>query len=261
MGFPCCWPRFLRIGSPAAALLFGACTAPPPLPQLDLPKPKGSAADFPVPRAPEVAIKLSPDLSVPLDWLELEAFFPPGARRVGPPGDPAHRLVPDNRRRFPAAELYPSPNGEFTLFHDGAKRPRREILHWLLLHRRNASFPHAIFSTTVAFDATWAPDSSAFAVTHYIGHNSSEVFLCSTSLVKETIDLKPVLRRFFPAHLVESDLFVKAYRWTDDGRLIVRALGRSGIEPYELLGLELAAQITPGDGELHTRFLRGFIRE
>jgi hypothetical protein len=253
--------RFLRIWLPAVGLLIGACTTRQALPQIDLPTPRASLGSFPTQPASDLTIKLSPDMSVPLDWLELESFFPPGARRVGPREDPAHRLAPDNRMRFPAAELYSSPDMEFTLFHDGVKRPKKEILHWLMLHRRNASFPHSIFCTTAAFDATWSPDSRAFAVTHYLGRNSSEVFLCSTSLIKETVDVKPGLREYFPAHFLEAALFVKAYRWTDDGRLIVRALGRSWIEPYELFGLELAAHITPGEGELLTRFLRAFIRD
>ncbi|MBI5688693.1 MAG: hypothetical protein HZC55_01250 [Verrucomicrobia bacterium] len=253
--------RLLRIWLPAVTLLLGACTTRPPLPQIELPKPRSSAGSFPTAPPPDLTIRLSPDMSVPLDWLELESFFPPGARRVGPREDPAHRLAPDHRMRFPNAELYSSPDKEFTLFHDGMKRPKREILHWLMLHRRNASFPHSIFSTTAAFDATWAPDSKAFAVTHYLGRNSSEVFLCSTSLIKENVDVKPALREFFPSHFQEAALFVKAYRWTDEGRLIVRAIGRSWIEPFELFGLELVAQITPGDGELRTRFLRGFIRD
>ena len=209
----------------------------------------------------ELNIRLLPDRSVPLDWLELDRFFPPGARRVGPFHDESLELAADNRVRFPTAEVYDSPDQAFTLFHDGVKRSRTQITHWLMMYRKGADFPHAIFNTSASFDASWSPDSALFAVTHYIGHNSSEVFVCTTPLFKETVDVRPFVREFFPPHFIEASIFVKAYRWTADGVLIVRAVGRSWIEPYELFGFEIAVRVAPDASGLDARYLRGFIRE
>jgi hypothetical protein len=246
-----------------ALLLLTSCTTPVPAPQLRGPVMGGmSGPALKASPPPEVQVRLQmPDRSVPLDWLELDGFFPPGAKRVGPKRDEAFSLTADNRMSFPTAELYPSPNQEFTLFHDGAKRGRKEITHWLMLYKKGATFPNAIFNTSASFDASWAPDSSGFAITHYVGSNSSEVFVCTASLVKETIDIKPIVREFFPPHFLDARVFVKAYRWSSDGALVIRAVGRSWIEPFELFGLEAAVRLGGGEGETTARFLRGYIRE
>ena len=246
-----------------AGLLSTSCRTPAPIPQLRGPVIGGMGG--PALRAsppPEVNVKLNiPDRSVPLDWLELDAFFPPGAKRVGAKRDQAFSLTADNRMSFPTAELYPSPNQEFTLFYDGAKRGRNGMTHWLMLYKKGATFPNAIFNTSASFDVSWAPDSSGFAITHYVGSNSSEVFVCTASLVKETIDIKPIVREFFPPQFLDARVFVKAYRWSSDGPLIIRAVGRSWIEPFELFGFEAAVRIDGAQGEIAAQFLRGYIRE
>jgi hypothetical protein len=246
----------------AFGFLLAACTSPPSVPKMEFPIAQAASAPSPrVPAPSELNIRLLPDRSVPLDWLELDRFFPPGARRVGPHLVEALKLAADNRMRFPTAEVYESPDQAYSLFHDGVKRSRTQITHWLMMYRKNADFPNAIFSTTASFDASWSPDSTLFAVTHYVGHNSSEVFVCSTSLFKETVDIRPWVREFFPPHFIEASIFVKAYRWTADGVLVVRAVGRSWIEPYELFGFEIAVRVAPNARHVESRYLRGFIRE
>ena len=82
-----------------ALFLLTSCTSPAPAPQLRGPVMGGmSGPVLKGPPPPEVNVTLRiPDRSVPLDWLELDVFFPPGARRVGPKRDEAFSLAADNR--------------------------------------------------------------------------------------------------------------------------------------------------------------------
>jgi hypothetical protein len=209
--------------------------------------------------APKIRVA-SPDLSLDPKWLELDEFFPPGARRVGPVSRLNAQLAPDRRTLFPSTDLCASPDKQFVLFHDGMRRAR-DIFHWLMLLKHDAPFPNAIFLTKLAFDASWSEDSRRFAVTHFVGDNSSEVFTVDTSdLVRKTIDVRAFLEEHFPPHLVSVPMFLKAYRWTRDGRLIVRGIGRAREEPYELFGCEIATAFVGPDGDPRTSYLRGYIK-
>src|SRR5205823_2659412 len=105
---------------------------------------------------------------------------------------------------------------------------RKDIYHWLMLLKEDAKFPNAIFCTTMAFDASWSPDSARFVVTHYVGHNSSEVFVEDLSdLERRPISVQPLLEAHFPPQLWSEPMFMKAYRWTRDGQLVVRAIARA----------------------------------
>ncbi len=228
---------------------------------MSLPVPGGGGGGAP-PRAPAMPLAirlLSPDLRVDLNWLELDEFFPPGARRVGPEVPLGARLLPANRTRFPSTELCASPDGQHVLFHDGMKRKERGIHHWLLLLKKDEPFPNTIFGTRTTFEAAWAPDSRHFAVTHFTGDNSSEVFVVDLAdLERRAIDVRPQLEAHFPRHLAAVPLFLKAYRWTHDGRLVVRALAREREEPHELFGCEVLVALGAPGADPAITFLRGF---
>lgn len=254
--------RILHASSLALGLLFAACKSPSTPPQIPTPVAQASESKFRTPPPPDINIQLLlPDRSVPLDWLELDVFFPPGARRVGPQSEVSLRLSPDNRMKFPSAEIYGSPDGQFSLFNDGARYKKTQITHWLMLYQKEAAFPKAVFSTSTSFDASWAPDSKLFAVTHYVGSNSSEVFVGNIHLRKQAVDVTPFLRDHFPAHFVEGNLFVKAYRWTTDGGLVVRAIGRSAVAPFELFGMEILFRVVAAEMDLNRDYIRGFIKQ
>ena len=256
------WSKPFKAYPLAFGFFLAGCTSPSSIPKIEWPVPQTASAPGPRMSAPsELNVRLLPDRNVPLDWLELDRFFPPGARRVGPHHDESFKLAADNRVRFPTTEVYTSPDQAYSLFHDGVKRSRTQITHWLMFYKKNADFPNAIFNTSASFDASWSPNSALFAVTHYMGNNSSEVFVCTTSLFKQTIDIRPLLSEFFPPHFSDASIFVKAYRWTADGVLIVRTLGRSWIEPYELFGFEMAVRVDSIANAVESRYLRGFIRE
>lgn len=204
------------------------------------------------------AIKLPVDLRIDLNWLDLAGFFPPGAQRIGPDHSADLKLLPDSRTRFPSTELAPSPNREFVLFVDGAKRAR-QIHHWLMLLGRDSDLPSSIFTTTTAFDVTWSPDSSCFALTHFVGNNSSEVVLLRPDRARAEIVLTSLIQEHFPAGFADARLFVKAYRWTPEHHLIVRALGRSTVEPHALLGVEALADLSAFSAP-RLKFLRGYLK-
>lgn len=226
--------------------------APLPMPSINA----GPAA------APRLRV---PDLRLDPRLLELDEFFPPGAQRVGPPLAVAPDLAAEEKTRFPSTELCASPDKRHVLFHDGMKRQKRgersDIYHWLMLLKHDAPFPNAIFLTRLAFEASWAGDSNRFVVTHFLGDNSSEVFVVDTyDLERRPIDVRPLLVQYFPKYLGTVPMFVKAYRWTRDGRLVVRAIGRAREEPYELFGVETAVVFDGLGAEPRLQFLRGFIK-
>lgn len=219
------------------------------------------------PLIPVAAVNVSlpppPDLRLDLNWLDLDEFMPPGARRVGPVARLAVELAPIQRTRFPSAELSVSPDKRYILYHDGLKRKQQSIHHWLMLLKNEPlAYPNTILGTRLAFEASWSEDSQRFAVTHFVGDNASEVFVVDVAdLEKRPIEVRPWLELHFPPHLVNEPIFVKAYRWTRDGRLVVRALARSQKEPYELFGCELAVGFSGGGEPPRTTYLRGFIKE
>ncbi len=235
---------------------------PPSPPTMALPAPgSGGGGAPPPPPGPSLTIRLSPDMHVNLNWLEFDEFFPPGARRVGPDVPLGAKLLPVNRTAFPSTELCTSPDKHHVLFHDGMKRKERGIHHWLLLLKKDAPFPNTIFGTRTTFEASWAADSLHFAVTHFTGDNSSEVFVVDLAdLERKSIDVGPLLKKHFSSHLVSVPLFMKAYRWTDDGRLVVRAMARAREEPYELFGCEAVVAFGASDEAPKVTFLRGFLK-
>jgi hypothetical protein len=210
-------------------------------------------------KAPVMSTR-SPDIGIDPKLLELDEFFPPGAKRVGPARRLSIELAPERRTSFPSTELCPSPDKRFVLFHDGMKR-REEIYHWLMILKHDAPFPNAIFLTRNVFDASWSEDSRRFAVTHYIGDNSSEVFLVDPAeLVRKPVEARQWIEEFFPRQILGAPMFLKAYRWSRDGRLIVRGIGRSQVPPYELFGCELVTEFTGSEAAPRTSFVRGYIK-
>ena len=248
----------------ATAMTFGfvACRHPPP-PQL-APGGLSMSGGPSLPPIPSKSLELRPpiDLRIDLNLLDLDEFFPPGARRVGPTQPLTAELAPLKRTRFPSTELCPSPDQRYILFHDAMKRKGRNIHHWLmLLKQEKAAYPNTIFGTSFSFEASWSENSQRFAVTHFIGDNSSEVFAVGVDeLVRLPIGVRPFLEEFYPPHFASQSLFLKAYRWTRDGRLVVRGLGRSREEPHELFGCEVLITFRDAGAEPQVTFLRGFIK-
>lgn len=236
-----------------------SCHRPrPEIPQLNFPAPAASSRTGGFRGVEMPAIKLPVDLRIDLNWLDLEGFFPPGAQRIGPDHSAGLKLLPDSRTRFPSTELAPSPNREFVLFVDGTKRTR-QIHHWLMLLARGADIPNSIFTTTTAFDVTWSPDSSCFALTHFVGNNSSELILLRPDRARSELVVTSLIQEHFPAHFADVRLFLKAYRWTPDHHLVLRALGRSSVEPHDLLGLEALVDLSAFTAP-RLKFLRGYIK-
>jgi hypothetical protein len=104
----------------------------------------------------------------------------------------------------------------------------------------------------------WSPDSNRFAITHYVGGNSSEVFVVNrTRLEKDFVTVRSAIEINLAPHLTPNPVFVKAYRWTKSGELIVRGIGRALEAPYERFGCEVVVSFTSEGSDI--KFLRGYI--
>lgn len=242
----------------AVALAGGGCASRPPTgmsmtpPNLSLPPPQVIVGPMP---------NMRPPTPRPIDpgWLDLDGFYPPGAKAILPDDPRTPRVQAERRMLFPTAEECVSPDGRFTLAHDGMKRGRT-IFHWLMLTEKNAVVPAAIFCTKLAFDVSWAEDSRHFAVTHYLGQNASEVSVVESQPIERwTLEPRRILGPYFPAGLLTAPLMLKAYRWTEDGQLVVRGVGRAEAEPYERFGCEVLVDCRDPGIEPRLIFLRGYI--
>lgn len=217
--------------------------------------------NLPLPGAMGVAFKLPPSNLRPLDVnrLDFTEFIPPGAQRIGPSKPIPAELAPANRTKFPSVDLAYSPDGTCVLFHDGSQRTTI-MIHWLMLLRKGLPSPHGVFGTLTAFETSWAADSHRFSVTNFTGDNSSEVFVEDVDELRRiNIAVRPLIEEHFPLHVMSAPMFVKAYRWTIDGRLIVRAIGRAEAEPYDEFGCEALVSFPTTSTDPQTEYLHGYI--
>jgi len=211
--------------------------------------------------APELPAIALPDPNRMFDWslLDFDGFYPPGCEKIEPNGLIRLELSPDQSVRFPTGEKYGSPDGRFSLVHDGWERRKKKIFHWLILRSADEPVPKSVFGTEQAFDVFWAPDSEHFAITHYPGGNRSEVLMVSSKdLAKQEIAARAAALPYFIDGISERAI-AKAYRWTTKGELIVRGLSRSEKEPYDLVGFEILADSKGNSESVQLRFLRGFV--
>ncbi len=240
----------------AILLLAGGChrtTAPEShVPSLPFP-------GFGLPPFKPVQLELPPPPPLDLGRLDFAEFIPPGAQRVGPRHSLGAGLASLRRTRFPSAELCASPDRVWVLFHDGMKR-NSTIFHWLMLLKNDAQFPNSIYCTTTAFEASWSQDSRRFAVTDFVGHNSSELFVENVEeLGRRPVNIRPLIEEHFPLRVMSAPMFVKAYRWTTDGRLVVRAIGRVEEEPCDEFGCEAVVDFATPNGGPRASYLCGYI--
>jgi hypothetical protein len=127
-----------------------------------------------------------------------------------------------------------------------------------MLLKKGSPAPNGVFCTATAFETSWSTDSLRFAVTNFSGHNASEVFVEEVDdLRRIPIEVRPLIEEFFPLHVMSAPMFVKAYRWTQDGKLIVRAIGRSEAEPYDEFGCEALVSFTAA--QPRTEYLHGYL--
>lgn len=249
-------PR-LRSSVVLASLALAGCTHPSPTigpGGMNL----GGIAPPPVSFGPPPKLALKPPQPFDPAWLELDGFFPPGAKPILPDHPRAVKLHGERRMRFPTAEECLSPDGRFTLTHDGMKRSR-SIFHWLMMTAKGDTLPSALFCTRLAFDVSWAEDSGHFAVTHYTGQNASEVFVFdSRERQRSPVAVRTALGPYFDATMLSSSMMLKAYRWTTEGHLVVRGVGRSEAEPYDFFGCELLVECAEPGAEPRLTYLRGY---
>jgi hypothetical protein len=242
----------------AVTLLFAAACrhAPDPGPTTNLP----TLPPLRLPPPPAMKFNLPAwQRSVDPRRLDVAEFIPPGARRVGPATTINLQLATETPTKFPSTESCASPDQRAVLFHDGTQRSSL-ILHWLMLLKKDVALPIGVYCTTTSFETMWSRDSGWFAITDFSGQNRSEVFIEELNeLRRDPIDVRPLVEEFFPLHLLSAPMFVKAYRWTIDGKLVVRAIGRGEEAPFEEFGCELLVTPRAAAADPVVTWLNGYI--
>jgi hypothetical protein len=201
-----------------------------------------------------------PDLD--LNLLEGDEFIPIGATAIYPELKITVPQYPTPKGKYPSTEESIAPNGNVVVGSRSAEAGST-LHHWLKLYRRGDKEAQSIFQTDHSFETLWAQDSRAFAISHIIGKNESEVL---TVRVKDDAEPKPmkindVLARYFSAAQLATPRFEKAYRWSTGSWLVVRGIGRQTVPPYELFGYEVVVDSAhPGDPQ-YMSFIRGFVKQ
>lgn len=199
--------------------------------------------------------------SMDLQLLDSPEFYPPGAKHLVPTDLPSPATVDFPRANFPHAGLYTSPDAQWSLTEIGFEQ-------WDGIHltleaiRRGTDVFHNLLQTRSAHVALWAPDSRHAALTLYTGSNWSMVYVIDVPRheLSEPIYPAHALVPYLPADQLDAPQFVSAYRWTQDGRLVLRGVGRYTTPPYTLFGYELLATLHD-DRSPDLIFLRGYTKD
>lgn len=192
-------------------------------------------------------------------WFETGEFYPPGCKRIVPETAVSVTMADTPRAHFPSADVCASLDGMWSISCDG--HGTRTILHVLSAQRRGEATLRSFYSTTKATSVLWSPDNRRVALTVITGSNRSMV-LCvdlDNFTLGDPVYPPRVLDRYFTALQLESPQFVSAYRWTNDGRLVVRGAGRESLPPYATYGYEVLIDARE-PGRATMTFLRGFTK-
>jgi len=129
-----------------------------------------------------------------------------------------------------------------------------------MLLEANRELPEIIYTTRTMFEASWSNNSQRFAITDFIGHNRSRVSAFEVD-ERRRIDLEvtPFLEEFFPQSFWDKPMFVRVYRWTTDGTVIVRAIGVIEGDANEQFGCEVRFKFKGFGGEFESDYLSGYI--
>jgi hypothetical protein len=156
-------------------------------------------------------------------------------------------------------ELCPSPDKTMVLFHDGQRRGA-DILHCLMLLEEARDLPEVMYTTRTMFEVSWASNSRRFAITDFIGHNRSQVSAFEMDDRRRIdLDVSRFIEEFFPQRFWDKPMFVRVYRWTTDGAVIIRAIGMTEGDSNEQFGCEVSVRFKGFGGEFQTEYLSGYV--
>jgi hypothetical protein len=252
--------RALGEGIAFIALFAGGCVShrpTPTMPPIALPGPP--AIQFGDHDIGTIAV-VPPPSTFP--WLAVGEFYPAGSRRILPRhGYHPPDIVETPRMWYPAIEECPSPNGEWTLFHE-ARPAGTDVEHIIFLQHQGDDKRRPIFLTRNVLEVLWSPDSSRIAITVLTGRNRSEVSIMRLEEPREPIPVvvDEALRGYMSEVQIGAPRFLMALRWTKVGELVLRARGQEALEPFTLFGYEVAVDADHVRDPSAVRFLRGFTK-
>ncbi len=200
----------------------------------------------------------------PIDQRAMYAddFVPPGAERILPNPRVEPKLHETPQMKYPDLEPLPSPNGLLTLFSDSGEA-KKVMIHWLMLYRKGAVRPESLFHTRNSHEVMWSTDNERVAVTDFIGDNRSAVTIVDVRDDSATplLDLKPALLPYLAEYLLMSPTFVRAHRWSDGSRVLVRGVGRMAESPFDQFGYEVLVDLAHLEDPASVVFVGGYLKK
>jgi hypothetical protein len=216
----------------------------PPLPEARLPTPLFPARDL-------------------FPWLNVSEFFPARAEQILPPGGYREpHYVETSRAWFPSIASSTSPNGEWTLTHEGDQHADG-MDYVIFAQRRGADGRRAIFKVRRALEIVWSPDSTRAAITVLTGSNRSAVRILRVPELTISRQIVPdeALGMYLRPVQIEAPHFLLVLRWTDTGDLVLRARGNEPLEASAVFGYEVAVDTEHFEYSASAiRFLRGYVK-
>jgi len=219
----------------------------------------GSGMPPPQLRPPPVNVK-TPDANWDIRVLELQDFIPPGARVIET-GAAIPTLFEEGVAQFSSGDqpTSRSPDSRSRLLLENVTQANGKGL-WLVLRSRGAQNSEPIILSERPIEALWAPSSDKFAVNHWADPYARDTFVVVIGNAQRMFfDLTPLLNLHFSSEGRALRRVARAYRWTTNGDLVLRALFQRMEEPYSVFGCEVQVGLSNGIPSL--TMLRGFIKE
>lgn len=244
----------------AATIILHASCKHREAPLIELPRAKSGV--------PVVAVQSPgyelPPIQVPdidLSWFDADDFVPPGANRIRPNEPVTARTYATPKAKYPSTEECVAIDNNAVV---GIRSEKlgSTLHHRLLMFRRGDESARSVFRTNYFFEVLWSQDSRRIAISNFVGHNTSEVWVLSIRMKEPAslVDVRSALAPYFSDAQLQAPCFNKAYRWSDGGRLVVRGVGRAPLPPFEQFGYEVLVDSDAPDGSARVRFLGGYVR-
>jgi hypothetical protein len=226
--------------------------APFPPPPTAVPDAKGAS----------ISLTLPPPPPIDMRGMYSDDFVPPGAQRILPARRVTPKLHDTPQVKYPSMEPLVSPNGQMTIFSDSGES-KKVMVHWLMLYHRGATRPASLYHTRNSYEVIWSTDNQRAVITDFVGDNRSTVTVVDArdDSTAPLVNLSPALLAYFPPEQLESPTFVRAHRWSDGAKLLVRGVGRLPVPPYDQFGYEVLVDVAHPDDPDGMVFVQGYLKK
>ena len=244
----------------AAIIILHASCKHVDAPPIELPRTKSGVPVVSV----QAPVYVLPRLRIPdidLTWFDADDFVPPGAGRIRPNEPTIARTNATPKAKYPSTEECVAMDNN-AVVGIRSEKLASTIQHELLLFRRGDESARSVFRTNYFFEVLWSQDSRRIAISNFVGHNTSEVWVLGIQKDEPPsyIDVRHALAPYFSEAHLQSPCFNKAYRWSDGSRFVVRGVGRVAFPPFEQFGYEVLVDSEAPDDIARLRFLGGYVR-